>query len=448
MTVVNFVTPTLETTPLSFEVQVTQEEDDEAAWEFEYGVSDMIRDEWGYVFFRNRTSDNSLDDLTFWTEGSYELSIFVYRSGEAEPTKIVSKAFTVDADDTHPTLEQKISEIAEECGGGSEWDTALNLHDWLTLNLYYDQNYEYYGADAVFRGKGVCDAYSKAYKLLCEAAGINAERVTSEEGCHAWNAIQLGGEWYQVDVTWDDPDGSTESVSGDERYDYFCLNDEIMFMDHGWTDWSYNPGCNSLDENYFIKTDTWEELTVYSPDGEKVKDYLLETMDSGTAKASIAANSQGWRYHWSGEYRRIMTDATYGICAYMLNQEEWDLPDGGLVNVEVIYDKNDGLVAVRITGWKIDEMGVLNFPAAIQVIDQEAASGVSATSVVVPENCREIGTRAFAESEIRTVYINSNNLTIADDAFEGCKRILFINNGVYDSVSEYAAENGYLVIEP
>ena len=29
--------------------------------------------------------------------------------------------------------------------------------------------------------------------------------VTSEVINHAWNLIKLDGEWYQVDVTWDDP---------------------------------------------------------------------------------------------------------------------------------------------------------------------------------------------------------------------------------------------------
>ena len=72
--------------------------------------------------------------------------------------------------------------------------------------------------------------------MLCEEAGISAERVTSEEGNHAWNAINIEEEWYQVDVTWDDPVGDAVPVSGKERYDYFCLNDEFMFLDHGWTD--------------------------------------------------------------------------------------------------------------------------------------------------------------------------------------------------------------------
>ena len=57
----------------------------------------------------------------------------------------------------------------------------------------------------------VCDGYAFAYEYLLQQAGITctylrgtAGMTGQEPGRHAWNAVCLDGEWYEVDVTWDD----------------------------------------------------------------------------------------------------------------------------------------------------------------------------------------------------------------------------------------------------
>lgn len=57
---------------------------------------------------------------------------------------------------------------------------------------------------ALINGKCVCAGYAAAFKLLADEAGLDAVVVTGFlEGnlAHAWNKVQIGGEWQILDVT-------------------------------------------------------------------------------------------------------------------------------------------------------------------------------------------------------------------------------------------------------
>ena len=72
-----------------------------------------------------------------------------------------------------------------------------------------------------------------AYQLLMDMAGVPCEVVTNDT--HAWNVVQIDGEWYHVDTTWDDP---TPNREGYVRYNYFLKSDAYMSRDH--QSWSFN----------------------------------------------------------------------------------------------------------------------------------------------------------------------------------------------------------------
>lgn len=96
----------------------------------------------------------------------------------------------------------------------SDLENAIALHDYLVLNCEYDEeNYEKgtvpvvsHSAYGTFVNRiAVCDGYALAYKHLLNQMGIECYMVDSGSMGHAWNMIVLDGEYYQVDVTWDDP---------------------------------------------------------------------------------------------------------------------------------------------------------------------------------------------------------------------------------------------------
>ena len=64
---------------------------------------------------------------------------------------------------------------------------------------------------------------------------------------HAWNKIKLDGEWYHVDVTWEDPimNGDPENGYGygNLRNEYINITDSKMAKDHRWT--AKEPACKA-----------------------------------------------------------------------------------------------------------------------------------------------------------------------------------------------------------
>ena len=59
---------------------------------------------------------------------------------------------------------------------------------------------------------------------VCEEMGIQSIPVTSNRMNHAWNMVLLDGQWYHIDVTWDDAVSYPAYVS----YTYFLQSDAGM----------------------------------------------------------------------------------------------------------------------------------------------------------------------------------------------------------------------------
>ncbi|MCL1975042.1 MAG: hypothetical protein FWG61_02625 [Firmicutes bacterium] len=136
------------------------------------------------------------------------------------------------------TWVNKMNEILSACldEGMSEREKVKALHDYLILNTTYDSSFEEgweglpHNPGTVFiENRGVCDAYAAAFKIMLNAAGIECIVVPGEaygEG-HAWNQVKIDDKWYNIDVTWDDPDNGSRI-----NYDYYCISDSKMYKDH------------------------------------------------------------------------------------------------------------------------------------------------------------------------------------------------------------------------
>jgi transglutaminase/protease-like cytokinesis protein 3 len=92
----------------------------------------------------------------------------------------------------------------------SDLQKALVLHDYICdLAEYPDISTEdkniYHSAYGFFYDqKVVCAGYTLAYSYLLSMVGIECEQVSSTAMVHAWNAVNIDGNWYNVDLTFDD----------------------------------------------------------------------------------------------------------------------------------------------------------------------------------------------------------------------------------------------------
>ncbi len=155
----------------------------------------------------------------------------------------------------------KVKQIAAECRAqnlNDDVSIALWLHDWLIYHADYDNDaYESFVSGSMegyedawsprgvlLNGRGVCQSYTHAYGLLLDEFSIPNQEVigdvTFAEEAHDWNLVQLGGEWYHVDVTADDPLDAEQGAGGHERHLYFGINDAMMRIDHIFSGY---PAC-------------------------------------------------------------------------------------------------------------------------------------------------------------------------------------------------------------
>lgn len=98
----------------------------------------------------------------------------------------------------------------------NDYDKILSIHDSLVNSLEYDSTinkantHNIYGA--LVQKNVVCEGYAKAFKYILD--GLNIENIlvsgtgtnsSEKTESHMWNYVKLNGNWYGVDVTWDDP---------------------------------------------------------------------------------------------------------------------------------------------------------------------------------------------------------------------------------------------------
>ena len=170
------------------------------------------------------------------------------------PLQEVTTIRNNDVSNLSPTgqiLAHKINEIVSQeiRLGMSDFEKEKAIHDYLVRNVEYDliasQNSEFtvsstaYGA--LIMGEAVCVGYSEAFMLIMEYLNIECHIIHGKASGvidHAWNLVKLDGEYYHIDVTWDDPvlrDSSGNRIpSMEPGYGFFNLTDQLMSIDHEW----------------------------------------------------------------------------------------------------------------------------------------------------------------------------------------------------------------------
>ena len=198
------------------------------------------------------------DYLAMWSglgEMKYAEETVIYQNGVLVKLEFSRKGFLEEADyavycalDSGDTsrltseemeLYDEVKKVAASCAASTEYETVKNVHDYLVLNIVYELKYrpvEHSAYGALINKACVCDGYATAFSLVLRELKIDTIMVEGivdgeSEINHAWNKVKIDNEWYNVDVTWDDPDlYDPDNV----WYSYFCITDEELAKDHVW----------------------------------------------------------------------------------------------------------------------------------------------------------------------------------------------------------------------
>lgn len=192
----------------------------------------------------------------FWVFG-YQAN--TYHTGNTVLGLTFSPTYTMTQSEQEETqaqidavVEQWLSNLPADA---SDYDKSKYVYDMLIQNCDYDVNAENnQNIISVFlQGATVCQGYADAAQYLLTQLGIQSNVIvgTANNESHAWNLVQLDGDYYYMDVTWGN---STYSDSEDAKfinYAYLNITSEEISQNHTVEMKISIPECSATEDNYY-----------------------------------------------------------------------------------------------------------------------------------------------------------------------------------------------------
>ena len=141
----------------------------------------------------------------------------------------------------YAAIESKTDELC--LNATTDYEIVRRVYDYICSNVKYDtissEEYllQYSAYAAMIQHKAVCQGYSTLFYRMCMEAGIPVRVVsgTANGEPHEWNIVQVNGNWYNVDTTWDAYDSELT-----RNYQWFLKSDKD-FSDHVADNEWWNP---------------------------------------------------------------------------------------------------------------------------------------------------------------------------------------------------------------
>jgi len=190
----------------------------------------------------------------FWLDDTYTFAKGITNTSVALRYTKTKEIVDIELAQLDKATTDLLSDISPDL---SDYDKALLAHDKLvnsiTYNLDAENQRSVYGA--IVQKDATCEGYAKAYQFMLAKLGIESIVVYGmAEEPHAWNIVNLDGDYYFVDVTFDDRD----LVDGGEYLsrEYLFVTSEEMAKTHTLATDEANsnlPNCTATEQNYFVK---------------------------------------------------------------------------------------------------------------------------------------------------------------------------------------------------
>ncbi len=219
----------------------------------------------------------------FWMNGG---ASYVVR--DMKTTLTVSTFFDISlVPEKKRRLEQKITEILNAARACPRiYDQMIWIHDYIANHCeYHYEAYRYgdghddcltkyphaFGAyGCLVEGKAVCAGYTRGFQILMHRLGISCGfigGVMKSGGVHAWNYVQLGDEFYYIDLTHDDPTSEAVRDRHQDRMTHcYCMitTEEMLRSRRYADDVIFVPDCRGTRYNYYVQNGLYLER--YSPE--------------------------------------------------------------------------------------------------------------------------------------------------------------------------------------
>ncbi|MDD7463510.1 MAG: transglutaminase-like domain-containing protein [Anaerococcus sp.] len=147
--------------------------------------------------------------------------------------------------------EKKVDEFVEKWIKDNITDDMTDLektkliHDFIVKRNSYNTGdgndksggYSIYSPASILFGKGgVCNAYATLFDKMSGMAGLRTYYSTGvikgDGQLHIWNMVKIDDDWYNIDLTWDDPILTSDKKIINEKdfvaYDFFLVSDELI----------------------------------------------------------------------------------------------------------------------------------------------------------------------------------------------------------------------------
>lgn len=253
--------------------------------------------------------------------------------------------------------------------GLSEYQREKYLHDKLLRSCVYKagvassaDGWEYFTSyGAIVNGEAVCEGYAKAMQILLSRAGIMCSTVRGDADgvAHMWNVVELNGEWYHLDPTWDDND-----KDGVINYEYFNLTTEAILKNHTISDSidtviqvensesidplaRYNfhvPMCTSKEMNYYYA----EGVMINNFDGSSDKAIIASLVEKANRSEVYIPLRFGTELTYSEYINKLFYEAPYEFYYCIENANEQLDVDHRINKDSVSVLKNESTMTLRI----------------------------------------------------------------------------------------------------
>lgn len=181
--------------------------------------------------------------------------------------------------------------------GADDYETVRAVYEDLILSTDYSMDSpDNQNICSVFLDrKSVCNGYAKAAQYLLNDLGIPCIIVNGNASgnAHAWNIVEIDGQYYHMDVTWGDPsyyskDAQEKAGAPDIDYSYLCVTTAEIGKNHSVDAQFAFPECTAMENNYFVR----EGLYLTGYDEEQIREIFAGAKDREESTVCIKASDR------------------------------------------------------------------------------------------------------------------------------------------------------------